>query len=109
MSWDSFYSSVKRAVGTAADKINQTTDLAALQIKLGVAEHKLEEAYAQLGRDAYRQFTTDEDVVDAVSKSMTLVEKAQKAVDDLNAQIDACKAGGTGSAKTDAKTSSDGE
>ena len=109
MSWDSFYSSVKRAVGTAADKINQTTDLAALQIKLGVAEHKLEAAYAQLGRDAYRQFTTDEDVVDAVSKSMTLVEKAQKAVDDLNAQIEACKSGGSDGANTDTKASADGE
>ena len=100
MSWDSFYSSFKRAVGTAAEKINQTTDLATLQIKLGVAEHKLEAAYAQLGRDAYRQFTTDEDVVDAVSKSMTQVEKAQKVVNDLNAQIEKCKASSTDGTKT---------
>lgn len=111
MSWDSFYSSFKRAVGTAAEKINQTTDLATLQIKLGVAEHKLESAYAQLGRDAYRQFTTEEDTVDAVSKSMKLVEEAQKVVDDLAAQIDKCKSGSAGngadaegSAKSDAKS-----
>lgn len=105
MSWDSFYASFKRAVGTAADKINQTTDLAALQLKLGVAEHKLEAAYAQLGRDAYRQFTTEEDVVDAVEKSMKLVEDAQRVVNDLNARIEACKAAmatdGGESARTD--------
>jgi len=105
MSWDSFYSSFKRAVGTAADKINQTTDIATLQVKLGVAEHKLEAAYAQLGRDAYRQFTTDEDVVDAVEKSMALVESAQRVVDDLTARIDACKsrASSTDGKKDDGK------
>lgn len=105
MSWDSFCASFKRAVDTAADKINQTTDLAALQVKLGVAEHKLEAAYAQLGRDAYRQFTTEEDVVDAVEKSMKLVEDAQRVVSDLNARIEACKAStatdGGESARTD--------
>ena len=91
MSWNSFCNGFKKAVGTAADKINQTTDLATLQVKLGVAERKLEAAYAQLGRDAYRQFTTEEDVVAAVEKSMKRVAAAQKVVDSLNVRIEECK------------------
>jgi hypothetical protein len=44
-------------------------------------------------------------VVDAVEKSMKLVEDAQRVVNDLNARIEACKAStatdGGGSARTD--------
>lgn len=94
MSWESFCSSFKKAVGTAADKINQTTDLAALQVKLGVAEHKLNEAYAEFGRIAYRHFTTEEGSVEDLPAKMTQVEAAHKAVRDLEAQIEACKAAG---------------
>ncbi len=111
MSWESFCSSFKKAVGTAADKINQTTDLATLQVKLGVAEHKLNEAFAQFGRVAYRHFTTEEGSVDALSEEMTQVEAAQKVVADLEAQIAACKAGdGNGESKQeDASTASSSE
>ncbi|MBE6554493.1 MAG: hypothetical protein E7666_09150 [Ruminococcaceae bacterium] len=108
MSWESFCSSFKKAVGTAADKINQTTDLATLQVKLGVAEHKLNEAYAQFGRAAYRHFTTEEGSVDKISKGLEQVEAAQKAVRDLEIQIEQCKSssGATAEEASDASDTS---
>ena len=92
MSWDNFYDSFKRAAGIAADKINHTADLATLQVKLSLAEHKLDEAYAALGRVAYQHFASDESHVDAVTAAMTAVEEAQKNVNDLTAQIEKIKA-----------------
>ena len=92
MSWDNFYDSFKRAAGIAADKINHTADLATLQVKLSLAEHKLNEAYAALGRVAYQHFASEESHVDAVTAAMTAVEDAQKVVDELNAQIENLKA-----------------
>ena len=91
-SWDDFCNSFKKTVGKAADKINQTTDLATLQVKLSLAEHKLEEAYAALGKVAYQHFSNaEESQVDGITAAMTVVEEAQKVVDDLNAQIETVK------------------
>ena len=42
MTWDEFYSNFKRTVGIAADKINQTADLATLQVKLSLQDYYLE-------------------------------------------------------------------
>lgn len=92
MSWDNFYNSFKKAAGAAADKINQTADLATLQVKLSLAEHKLDEAYAALGRVAYQHFASEESQVDSITAAMTAVEEAQKTVDDLSAQIEKLKA-----------------
>ena len=92
MSWDNFYDSFKRAAGIAADKINHTADLATLQVKLSLAEHKLDEAYAALGRVAYQHFASEESHVDEVTVAMTAVEEAQKNVNDLTAQIEKIKA-----------------
>lgn len=88
MTWDEFCNGVKSAAGKAADKINQTADLATLQVKLTMAEHKLNDAYAELGRAAYRHFTSDDSSAELVSLMMTGVTEAQKAVDDLKAEID---------------------
>ncbi len=90
-SWNDFCNSVKKTVGQAADKINQTADLATLQVKLSVAKHKLDEAYATLGRAAYRHFSAEEAAIDPISDAMGVVETAQKAVQELEAQISALK------------------
>ena len=92
MTWDEFCKGVKKAAGRAADKINQTADLATLQVKLTMAEHKLDDAYAELGRAAYRHFTDENSSAELVSVMMKGVTEAQKAVDDLKAQIEALKA-----------------
>ncbi|MBO5294381.1 MAG: hypothetical protein J6B71_03955 [Clostridia bacterium] len=92
MTWDEFYGKVKTTVGKAADKINQTADLATLQVKLNMAEHKLKDAYAELGKAAYKHFSDDESSAETVAATMTLVEEAQKAVDALKAEIEAVKA-----------------
>ena len=94
MTWDHFYSGVKKAVGSAADKINQTTDLAALQVKLSMAEKKLQDAYAMLGRAAYRHFSTEDNTAEVVAAYMTGVERAQKEVADLEKQIEQMRRGG---------------
>ena len=92
MTWDEFCNGEKIAAGKAADKINQTADLATLQVKLTMAEHKLDDAYAELGRAAYRHFTDENSSAELVSVMMKGVTEAQKAVDDLKAQIEALKA-----------------
>ena len=92
MTWDEFCSGFKKAAGKAADKINQTADLATLQVKLTMAEHKLDDAYAELGRAAYRHFTDENSSAELVSVMMKGVADAQKAVDDLKAQLEALKA-----------------
>lgn len=94
MTWDEFYGKVKTTVGKAADKINQTTDLATLQVKLSMAEHKLKDAYAELGRSAYKHFSEEDSSADAVAASMSLVDEALKAVDALKAEIEKLKADG---------------
>ena len=86
MTWDEFYGKVKTTVGKAADKINQTTDLATLQVKLSMAEHKLKDAYAELGRSAYKHFSEEDSSADAVAASMSLVDEALKAVDEAAAK-----------------------
>ena len=91
MTWDEFCNGVKKAAGKAADKINQTADLATLQVKLTMAEHKLDEAYAELGRAAYRHFIDEANGAELVSLMMKGVVDAQKVVDDLKSQIEALK------------------
>ena len=91
MEWNEFCNKVKRAAGKAADKINQTADLATLQVKLSMAEHKLTEAYAKLGEIAYRHFTEEENTAESVSLAMTDVETARGEVKALQEQIAAMK------------------
>jgi len=91
-SWDEFCQSVKRAANRAGELINQSADLATLQVKLSVAEHKLEEAYAELGRLAYRRETLQE------APSQKAWDSARREVDervaecnDLKKQIETAK------------------
>ena len=91
MTWDNFCASVKKTASKAADQINYSADLASLQVKLSMAEQKLEKAYAALGKTAYQHFTGDENTADAVAKAMLLVEEEKKAVLALKRKIAATK------------------
>ena len=42
-----------------------------MQVKLSMAEKKLEEAYAELGKAAYHHFCNEESTADAVAPIMT--------------------------------------
>ena len=92
MTWDEFYSNFKRTVGIAADKINQTADLATLQVKLSLQERKLEEAYAALGRVAYEHFLNEGDKIEAITAAMEAVDAEMKKVAALKAQMERLKA-----------------
>lgn len=92
MSWDNFYNTVKQTAILAADKINQTADLATLQVKLSMAEHKLNDAYAALGKVAYAHFTSDESRADAVANAIKPVEIALANVKVLKEAIEDKKA-----------------
>ena len=87
MTWDNFCASVKKTASKAADQINYSADLASLQVKLSLAEQKLEKAYASLGKTAYQHFTGEENTADAVAKAMLLVEEEKKAVLALKQKI----------------------
>ena len=87
MTWDEFCNKAKKTVSKAADKINQTADLATLQVKLSMSEHKLEEEYAALGRVAYKHFTEENNAAAEVAKAMEAVGAAQAVVDGYKQQI----------------------
>ena len=53
MNWEEIYGGIRAFAGRAATKINHTADMAALQVKLSMAERKLEEAYASLGKASF--------------------------------------------------------
>ena len=61
MNWEEIYSGIRSFAGRAATKINQTADMATLQVKLSMAEHKLEETYAALGRASFGHFVEDKE------------------------------------------------
>lgn len=98
MSWDQFYSTVKQKAAYAADKINQTADIAALQVKLSMAERKLNDAYAALGKVAYQHFTSDDNHADAVANAIKPVKLAMANVRALKQEIEAKKAENEGRA-----------
>lgn len=91
MNWDELVVTVKKTVGKTADKINQTADLATLQVKLSRLEYRLDEAYKELGKVAYTHFSDVENNTSAIAAAMEKVEKAQKNVDNMKKQIDEVK------------------
>lgn len=91
MSWDSFCKSVKKTAEKAADEINYSAELATMQVKLSMAEKKLEEAYAELGKAAYRHFCNEESTADAVAHAMEPVEAAMKEVRSWKLRIEKLK------------------
>ena len=109
MNFDEFCGSVKVLAGRAARKINETADVAALQLKLTAAEGKLEEAYALLGRTSYLHFTGEEDLSDRVAIAVENVEAARKPVRELKKQIEELKEKNREKNREKSNGASDGE
>ena len=99
MSWENVYEDLKNAAGRAADKLGQTASIATLQVKLSMAENKLVDAYAALGKVAYEHFTDEKDLSARVAEEVSKVNDARAAVLSYKAQIADLQA--QGSAKKD--------
>ena len=87
MDWNEVYGGMKKLAKTTAKKLNQTADMASLQVKLSMAQSKLEEAYTLLGRTSYLHFTGEEDLSKRVSVAIDNVNRAKSEVRDIKLQI----------------------
>ena len=91
MNWDEIRNRVKKAAVKTADQINYSTDLATLQVKLSMAESRLEKAYTALGKVAYEHFTGEENAAEAVAEAMLRIEEEKKTVANWKRCIAALK------------------
>ena len=88
MNWEEIYGGIRAFAGRAATKINQTADMATLQVKLSMAERKLEEAYTALGRASFGHFVEDKENFDQISACITNVKNAMLEIRSVKAQIE---------------------
>ena len=88
MKWDEIYGNIRSLAGRAATKINQTADMATLQVKLTMAQSRLEEAYSALGRASFGHFVEDQDNFDEISVRITGVKNALLDVHNVETQIE---------------------
>ena len=91
MNWEEIYSGIRSFAGRAATKINQTADMAALQVKLSMAERKLEEAYAALGKASFGHFVEDKENYAEISARITEVKNAMLEIRSIKQQIEDLK------------------
>ena len=87
MNFEKFCDQVKATAEKAADKINKTSDLAALQLKLSVSEKHLKDVYAELGHAVYLQMKLGQDQAEAIVAIMERVTAAKKEIADLENEI----------------------
>lgn len=88
MNFDSIYSSVKDFAVRTADKLTHSADVATLQVKLAMAEKRLDEAYKNLGKLAYRNFSGKEDSAEKLQNAMSAVDVVKAEMKALKAQIE---------------------
>lgn len=88
MNFDSIYSSVKDFAVRTADKLSHSADVATLQVKLAMAEKRLDEAYKNLGKLAYRNFSGREDSAEKLQNAMSAVDAVKAEMKALKAQIE---------------------
>ncbi len=88
MNWEEIYSGIRSFAGRAATKINQTADMATLQVKLSMAERKLEETYAALGKVSFGHFVEDKENFAQISACITDVKNAMLEIRSIKAQIE---------------------
>ena len=91
MNWEEIYSGIRSFAGRAATKINQTADMATLQVKLSMAEHKLEETYAALGKASFGHFVEDKENFEEISARITDVKNAMLEIRSVKQQIEELK------------------
>ena len=88
MNWEEIYGGIRAFAGRAATKINQTADMATLQVKLSMADGKLEQAYAALGRASFGHFVEDKENFDQISAGITGVKNAMLEIRSIKSQIE---------------------
>ena len=88
MNWEEIYGGIRAFAGRAATKINQTADMAGLQVKLSMAETRLQEAYAELGRASFGHFVEDKENFDQIAACITNVKNAILDIRTVKAQIE---------------------
>ncbi|MBQ8310136.1 MAG: hypothetical protein IJX80_03880 [Clostridia bacterium] len=87
MNWNDVYGSFKRFAAHTAVRLNQTADMATLQVALASAEKKLDEAYGLLGRVSYDHFSGDDDLSEKVLAAVKAVDQAREEVKDAQEKI----------------------
>jgi chromosome segregation ATPase len=88
MNWEEIYGNIRAFAGRAATKINQTADMASLQVKLSMAESKLQEAYGALGKASFGHFVEDKQNFDEISACIVSVKNAMLEIRTVKAQIE---------------------
>jgi chromosome segregation ATPase len=88
MNWEEIYGNIRAFAGRAATKINQTADMASLQVKLSMAESKLQEAYGALGKASFGHFVEDKQNFDEIAAGITDVKNAMMEIRSVKAQIE---------------------
>ncbi len=92
MTWNEFRNQAKNVAGRASDKINQSVNIASLQIKLTSTERKLSAAYEALGKIAYKHFTEEQETdVSKVTAAVEKLQAIQAEIKNLKAQIEVLK------------------
>ena len=87
MDWKELEKSTKAITGIAAQKINEMSDLASLHLKLKTAEYRLRVLYEELGKTAYKHFTSDDSRVEQIKKFVEAITIEQKSISDLRDAI----------------------
>lgn len=87
MDWKELQENTKAITDIAAQKLNEMSDLASLHLKLKTAEYRLRVLYEELGKTAYRHFTTDDSRVEQIKKFVEAITVEQKSVADLKKAI----------------------
>ena len=88
MNWEEIYGNIRSFAGRAATKINHTADMASLQVKVAMAQSKLDEAYTALGRASFGHFVEDQENFDEISARIIAVKNAMLDIRDVEAQIE---------------------
>lgn len=87
MDWNEIYAGFRRFADRAAEKINRTADIASLQMKLSMAQKKLDDAFLALGKVSYVHFTSDKDESQRVASAVATIEHIKMEIHALEAQI----------------------
>ena len=87
MGFENVYNRFKTLANRAADRLNQTADIATLQVKLSLAQGKLDEAFTFLGRVSYEYFKSKEESSDKITAAVANVESINQEIRALELQI----------------------
>lgn len=93
MTWDEIYNGVMPMVDRVAEKVEQVTDLAALEIKRANREKALSGAYATLGKLFYTSVTSEEkNLDDKITEAVRTVAVEEKKLAAIEAKLKELKA-----------------